>query len=217
MKSITIIGSGEGISLAVAKKFGQNGFRINLISRTESKLSDLVSQLSESEIMADYAIADASNESSLKKALTELKEKHGHSEMILYNAAALDIKDFLDQDWSTYQSTLDVNVGGAFHLLKTVLPYCIQNDSGKLFFTGGGLAFQGNKDWTTLSVGKAALRNLIQAAQEKVKDSGIHIAQLTVCGYVNPKDDKYSPEAIANQYWKLFNQKKGEFELEVTY
>ena len=196
MKSITIIGSGEGISLAVAKKFGENGFRITLISRTESKLSDLVSQLSKLHIQADYAIADASNESSLKMALTELKEKHGHSEMILYNAAALDIKDFLDQDWSTYLSTLNVNVGGAFHLLKTVLPFCIQNDSGKLFFTGGGLAFQGHKDWTTLSVGKAALRNLIQAAQEKVKDSGIHIAQLTVCGYVNPKDEKYSPEAI---------------------
>ncbi|MCR9154383.1 MAG: SDR family NAD(P)-dependent oxidoreductase [Bacteroidetes bacterium] len=215
--NITIIGAGQGISLGVAKKFGSKGYKTNLISRSESQLIELVNTLKKEGIDADFAIADASNASSLQNALHQLRDRNGHSDMILYNAAALDIKDFLDQEWSTYQSTLNVNVGGAFHLLKTVLPFCIQNDSGKLFFTGGGLAFQGNKDWTTLSVGKAALRNLIQAAQEKVKDSGIHIAQLTVCGYVNPKDEKYSPEAIANQYWKLFNQKKGEFELEVTY
>lgn len=217
MKSITIIGAGSGISLAVAKKFGSNGFRINLISRTESKLKELVSDLSLDQIEADYAVADASNEASIKDALKNLSLKFGHSEMILFNASALDVKDFLKQDWSKIKSTFDVNVGGAFHLLKTVLPFCIYNDKGKIFFTGGGLAFQGSKDWTTLSVGKAGLRNLVQAAQEKVKGSGVHIAQLTVCGYVDPNDGKYSPSAIAEQYWKLFTQKKGEYELEIMY
>lgn len=217
MKSITIIGTGEGISKGVAEKFGGEGFHINLISRTEAKLQKIVDELKSKDISADYAVADAGNAESLKNGLISLRDKNGHSDMILYNAAALDIKDFLEQDWETYKRTFEINIGGAFHLLKTVLPFCIQNNTGKLFFTNGGLALSGHPEWTTLTVGKAGLRNLIQSAQAKVKGTNVHIAQLTVCGYVNPDDEKYNPTAIAEQYWKLFNQQPNEFELEIMY
>jgi hypothetical protein len=50
-----------------------------------------------------------------------------------------------------------------------------------------------------------------------VAGTDIHIAQLTVCGYVNPQDEKYNPDAIAEQYWNLFIQKPGEFENEIIY
>ncbi len=217
MKSITIIGSGEGISKGVALKFGSEGFHINLISRTESKLNKIVGDLKNEGIPADFETADASNQASLTMALQELSKRNGHAQMILFNAAALDIKDFLDQDWPTFQRTLDTTVGGAFHLLKMVLPFCIANNTGKLFFTGGGLALSGHPSWTTLSVGKAALRNLIQSAQTIVADTNVHIAQVTVTGFVSPENEKHNPTNIADQYWKLFNQKQDEFEKEIIF
>lgn len=110
-----------------------------------------------------------------------------------------------------------MNAGGAFHLLKTVVPFGLKQDKGKLFFTGGGFALGGDPQWTSLSVGKAALRNLIQAFVKRTEGTGVHIAQLTVCGYVNPEDEKYSPAKIAEQYMKLFEQKPGEFEHEIIY
>lgn len=110
-----------------------------------------------------------------------------------------------------------MNVGGYFNLMKLVLPFCIKENKGKLFVTGGGFALGGDDQWTSLSVGKAALCNLVQAFQKKVSGTNVHIAQLTVCGYVNPIDEKYSPALIAEQYWKLYNQKQGEFEEEIIY
>jgi NADP-dependent 3-hydroxy acid dehydrogenase YdfG len=217
MNLVTIVGAGPGISYAVAQKFGKEGFKIGLIARSEEKLKNQVLQLSENGIEAMYAVGDVSNEVSLKNALMKIKDVYGHADMILYNAAALDAKDILEQSWEIIRTQLDVNVGGAFALGKIVLPFCLKENKGKVFFTGGGLALEGNPQYTSLSVGKAGLRNLVQAFVKRVENTNVHVAQLTVCGYVNPADEKYSPSAIAGQYWKLFNQKPGEFENEIIY
>ena len=217
MELITIIGAGPGISHAVAQKFGKEGFKIALISRTEEKLKQQQNDLKSEGIEAVYAVADVANPESLYKALQQILDSVGHASMILYNAAGVSVKDVLEQDWETIKSNLDISVGGYFNLMKRVLPFCLKNNSGKLFATGGGFAMQGDPQWTSLSIGKAALRNLVQAYQKRAAGTNVHIAQLTVCGFVNPNDEKYSPKAIAEQYWKLFNQKPGEFESEIIY
>lgn len=217
MGLITIIGAGFGISFAVAQKFGKHGFKIGLVARNEEKLKNQVAQLAESGIEAAYAVGDVANESSLKNALLGIMDTFGHADLILYNAGAADVKDVLEQSWETIRTQLDVNVGGAFSLGKIVLPFCLAENKGKIFFTGGGFAFQGDPQWTSLSIGKAALRNLVQAFAKRVENTNVHVAQLIVCGFVNPADEKYSPDAIAEQYWKLFNQKPGEFENEIVY
>lgn len=216
-KLITIIGSGPGISQGIAEKFGKEGFKIALISRTESKLQEQINTLSKKGIEATYAVGDVANPDSLKNALLHIKEKEGHAEAIIYNAAAVSVKDILDQNWETIKTQMDINVGGYFNVMKMVLPYCLKQNKGKLFVTNGGFALGGDPEWTSLSVGKAALRNLVQAFQKKVKGTNVHIAQVTVCGYVNPQDEKYNPTAIAENYWKLYNQSEGDFEDEIIY
>lgn len=216
-KLITIIGAGEGISKGVAEKFGKEGFKITLIARTESKLKEQVEQLSKNNISASYAVADVANADSLQNALVSIRDKEGHAEVILYNAAAVSVMDILEQNWETIKNQMDVTVGGYFNLMKMVLPYCLKENKGKLFVTNGGFALGGDEQWTSLSVGKAALRNLVQAFQKKVKETNVHVAQLTVCGYVNPSDEKYNPKLIAEQYWKLYLQNPSEFEGEIIY
>ena len=214
---ITILGAGPGISNAVAQKFGKEGFKVALIARNEEKLKSLVENLKEEGITAIYATADAGNETPLKNALFQIREQWGHSKMILFNAAAFDVKDIFEQSWETVKAQLDVNAGAAFNLGKLVLTNCLKENYGKLFFTGGGFALQGDPVWTSLSVGKAAMRNIVQAFAKKVENTNVHVAQVTVCGYVNENDEKYSPKQIAEIYWKLFNQKQGEFENEIIY
>jgi len=217
MALITIIGAGTGISDGVARLFGKKGYTIALIARTEDKLQAQVQKLANEGITATYAVADVADENSLKTALFKIRDAFGHADMILYNAAAVSVKDILEQDWAIISTQFNVNVGGAFHLAKLVLPFCLKENKGKIFFTGGGFALGGDPQWTSLSIGKAGLRNLVQALAKKAEGTHVHIAQLTVCGYVNPQDAKYSPDKIAEQYWRLFEQKAGEFENEVIY
>ena len=61
----TIIGMGRGISLAVARRFAAEGFRIGMISRDADELRTLASEFPASR----YAVADAGVEADLRRAL----------------------------------------------------------------------------------------------------------------------------------------------------
>ena len=56
--SIVIVGAGPNLGMAVARRFGREGFAVGLISRTQSKLDDLAAQLEADGIRAAGAAAD---------------------------------------------------------------------------------------------------------------------------------------------------------------
>lgn len=217
MGLVIIIGVGPGISYGVARRFGKEGYKIGLIARREERLAGFATQLQAEAIDARYATADVTDETSLKKALTYLNAAEGEADMILYNPSGYSKKEILEQDWETIKGAIDISAGGFFHLMKMVLPHYLERNEGRLFATGGGTALQGDANMAALSVGKAAMRNLVQAFQQRVKGTNIHIAQVTVQGYVQPSDAKYNPEAIAEVFWKLYNEKDGSFTAEITY
>lgn len=217
MGLITIIGAGPGISYGVAQRFGREGYTIALIARREEKLQQLVEELRQEGIRALYAVADVGQEDALRQALQQIHTAEGESDMILYNAVGWKPQDIFEMDWEAVKLTLDTSVGGFLHLVKAVLPAYIERNSGKLFVTGGGLALQGDPNYAALGMGKAALRNLVQACVRRAAGTGVHIAQLIVCGYVKPGNNKYNPTDIAEEYWRLFQQKPGEFEYEIVY
>jgi NADP-dependent 3-hydroxy acid dehydrogenase YdfG len=214
---VTIIGAGAGISHAVAELFGQKGFKIVLVARSEDKLKAQVEQLTTLGIDASCVIGDAGSESSLIKALDQIAEAHGPSDLVLYNAYYDNLKPLAAETWEGVKEQLDVNAGGVFHLLKHLLPQYKERNSGKIFITGGGLALQPMPRGLALGIGKAALRNMVQSVALDLRRTNIHLATLTVAGFVKPEDPKHNPKAIAEQYWRLYEQQPGEYETEVIY
>lgn len=214
---IVIIGAGTGLSRSVAKRFGREGFSVSLVARSEEKLKQEVKLLQEQNIPADYIVADVGDESALLKVLKPLKQKGAHPDVILFNAFINAAGGFEEEDWAHLKVEMDVNVGAAFNTLKEMLPVYVEADKGCLFFTGGGFGITPAPDYLGVSIGKAALRNLVQAAAQQVKDTGVHVATLTVMGFIGGEDSRYAPDRIAEEYWRLFTQQAGEFETELIY
>jgi NADP-dependent 3-hydroxy acid dehydrogenase YdfG len=215
--NILIVGAGPGISYSIAKRFGGAGFRVALVARNPYKLNKLVDELAAMGIDAISASADVAQPDSLRAAIEVIHDQMGHPDVIVFNPSGFAMKEILDQDWETIRWATDVSAGGLFHLMKMMLPYCLEHNRGKILVTGGGTALQGVADMAALSVGKAAMRNLVQAFQERVQGTNIHIAQVTVCGHVRPDSEKYNPDLIAEIFWGLYRQEPGEYEMEVIY
>lgn len=214
---ITIIGAGPGISRAVAEKFGSEGFSVGLIARNEAKLQAEAAALQQKGIRATYASADAGNESSLTAALDTIGNTLGPADVVLYNAYASAFKPLEGETWESLQQQFAVNVGGAFFVLKKYLPLYKQAGKGKLFFTGGGVSLHPQPNLTGLSMGKAALRNLVLGTAGRFRNSAVHLATVTINGFVKEADPRYNPTAIAGEFWRLYEQQQGEFETEVVY
>ncbi len=215
--NIIIIGAGKGISSSVAKLFGQNGFNVCLVARNEDKLQQEVSALASMNIVARYKVADAGNEQQLIAVLNDDVQQHGTPDVILYNAYAPNFKKLEQETWENIQAQMNVNVGGAFAVLKNFLPAAMKSGKGKFFFTGGGLSMYPQTTLVGLSMGKAALRNLVMSSALAAKPKSVHVATVTVCGFVKETDPKYNPDLIANEFWKLWQQTPEQFQTEIVY
>lgn len=213
---VTIIGAGPGISHAVATLFGSKGYSVGLIARKEEKLQAEVKELESLGIQATYAVGDAGSEASLTAALDATAGQLGEADMILFNAYAPVFKPLERETWESVKQQFDINVGGAFFLLKKMLPLYKQQNKGKLFFTGGGLSLYPQATLAGLSIGKAALRNLVIGTAQGLKSTNIHLATVTVLGFVKKEDPKYNPDAIAALYWDLFSE-QGQFTTEIKF
>lgn len=217
MMNILILGAGSGLSRSVARLFGKNGFSVSLVARSEVKLKDEVSLLRDENIVSNYFVADLSNQQALSDILGNFKSEGRLPEVILFNAFANAAGGFQEESWESLKKELDINAGAAFNLLKEMLPLYQEAGKGSMFFTGGGFGINPSPDYLGVSMGKAVLRSLVQAAALQTKDSNVHIATLTVMGFIGGGDPIYAPDRIAEEYWKLFNQQPGQFDTEIIY
>lgn len=216
MKNCVIIGAGKGVSEAVARRFGTAGYQVGLISRTEKNLQMLCDRLSSSNIAVFWAAADAGNPTELKYALSRLLENMGECDVLIYNAAVLKSANPLDLSTDQIAAEFEVNVLGAHRAVSLVVPSMIKRGSGAILFTGGGLSLEPFPEWTSLAMGKAALRSLAISLFKDLSPKGIHVSVLAICGIVAP-DGPFDPEKIAEEYWRVATAPNGVEDREVVF
>lgn len=83
--SVVIVGAGPNLGLAVAKRFGREGFAVGLISRTESRLVELRGQLRLEGITTAGAATDIRDSEALASAIHQLAAELGPVEVLEYS------------------------------------------------------------------------------------------------------------------------------------
>ncbi|MGO4371853.1 SDR family NAD(P)-dependent oxidoreductase [Paenibacillus sp. 2TAB19] len=204
---LVIVGSGPGISAGIAKKFGSNGFRVILISRTEPSRERILEELRQIPIESYGITADASDPNSIKEAFKQIKNKFGATDVLVYNAAHIVPGDSLSLTEQLLIEDFKVNTVGALTSAQQVIPDMIERKQGALFFTGGGIALNPNPLYTSLSIGKAAIRSLGTSMAETLSPHGIYVGQVLIADHVK-KGTYYDPDRIADVYWELYSKKE---------
>ncbi len=213
-KILTIVGMGPGISNAVAEKFAQEGFAIAMIARNEQRLADYKSKFDKLGVETYQISADAGDEKSLVNAFKKIHSDFGNTNVLHYNVFSFREGKPMDLKYDDVINDFKVNVAGALLSAQQVLPAMLEKKEGTLLFTGGGLAIEPYPIYTSLAIGKAGIRNLSHSLYADLKPKGIHAATVIVTGFVKP-DTKYAPGLIAEEFWKLYQQKPGEFQREI--
>ncbi|MDA1476796.1 SDR family NAD(P)-dependent oxidoreductase [Bacillus changyiensis] len=201
--SLTIIvGSGAELGLKIAEKFGRNGFSIVLVSRNKNVLEQHVSLLRKKRIKADLVTADVTNSTSVKTAFKQIQERYGEPSVVIYNAVVRRKKTPSKLTEEELMNDFKVNVIGAKTVATEVIPFFIKKRRGTILFTGGGHALKPSIEFSSMSLCKAALRNLAFSLGEELKTSGVFVGTVTIMKKVE-KDTDYDPSLIAEAYWDL--------------
>jgi len=208
MPNCIIIEAGPGLGEAIARRFGRGGYRIGLIARSAANLKQQVKRLAKHGISAAWAKADAGDLYALETAILQIGEEIGDCDVLIYNAAVMRPGNPLELTSDQIQDDFSVNVLGAHRAAQIVVPGMVKRGEGAILFTGGGLALEPFPEWTSLALGKAALRSLSLSLFKQLSPQGVHVAVLAICGIVKA-GGVFAPDRIAEEYWRVATQPGG--------
>lgn len=199
-QTILIIGAGPGIGYHTALRFAQDGYHVALMARNEQHLQSLVDQLKDQGYEATAHVADVRNSTALASQFESIHRIHGSIDVLLYNAISNTPGRPTTLRAEDLRADFDINVIGAFNSVNAALPYLSPDAS--ILLTGGGLALSPVADVASLSLGKAALRNLAYSLHDELKEQSIHVGTLTIAGFVE-EGTYFAPQHIAQALHEL--------------
>lgn len=223
-----IIGPGEGLGQALAKKFAHQGYDIALISRSSegSALALRAVKLVGTDVR--YFYADAQSPSTIEKAIANVISEMGEVEVLIYNVRGeFTACEPLEMSYEQLSEVYNVEVVGAFAAAKSVLPKMIKNSKGSIFFSSATAAYRGSNTYPLYAIGKFGLRAMSQSLTKAYGKNGIHIVHVRLdCdldvpymkdayGFQYDSENLANPDDVAESYWLTHLQPKSAWSNEI--
>lgn len=220
-KTMMIFGFGAGISAAVARKFGLEGFSLALVARDKEKLDRAVSELAADGITAIALPADLTEPDAARKAVEDARARLGPIHVIHWNVFSAKLAgDLAVAPVSELQSVLNLLVASLLAAVQAALPDLKSQSDSAILVTGGrsvsGIEDQADNMLATLygimgnMVGKYAQYKLVALLSERLKADGVYVGQIVVTeGVKSPAHDfgTLDADAIADAFWTLFRHR----------
>ncbi|MFJ9586187.1 SDR family NAD(P)-dependent oxidoreductase [Streptomyces acidicola] len=210
-----IVGVGPGIGLELTRAFADAGHPVAMLARNKTKLDTYATDLaSTSQDVRGYA-ADAADPKNLRATIHTAITELGAPDLLVYSVAVLDEDSPLGGDDQQWVTSMAVDVLGARVAADTVLPE-LRDGRGSLLFTGGGYALHPSKKFSSLSVGKAALRAYVQLLHDQLAGTPVHATSVTITKTIG-SEPRFEPAVLAQAYLELHNQPETEWQHELVY
>lgn len=174
-KVALVIGGTGGIGKAVCIQLAKDGFDIAIHYHTNSELAKEISAkviaIGQQAIIVNADIADLA----LVKEMVEKTIRRLDTISIVVNCTALKIPNikFADLEWEFMQEQFDLNVKGAFNILKCVIPLMAKNNYGKIINLSTLSVERPNSEWLHYITAKSALSGFTRAMAFELAPKGI--------------------------------------------
>ena len=207
-KLAVIVGAGRGMGNNIAERFAKENFRVVLVARRQNLLDEYAAELSVKGYEVFTHAADVSDTDSLTKFFTDVQNQFGAVDVLIYNAAFMTGGRASEISAAEAVEHFRVDVAGAIHCVKEILPKQIERGDGAIIFTGGlfGVHPNANFNYACMSMDKSALRALAQMLNAELKDKGIFVGVVQIMGVVG-SNERFAPKNIAEAYWQLYTAK----------
>jgi NAD(P)-dependent dehydrogenase (short-subunit alcohol dehydrogenase family) len=224
-RSAVVLGVGpvRGLGAAIARRFAREGFRVTIMGRAREKVEMALADLRAAGADAEAVVGDVTDEAAVRNAIAAAERPDAPIEAAIFNAGGNWPRAFRDMDAEFLESMWRVNALAGFFFAKAALDVMLPRERGVMIFTGASGSLRGKAMFGGFAQGKAALRALAQSAAREFGPQGIHVAHVVIDGAIDgdrittflPQlkkergaDGLLDPDAIADNYWTIFQQKR---------
>lgn len=171
MKCVLITGGSRGIGACLVRKFCAQGYRTAFFYFSNKEAAAALA--AETGAMAMHC--DVSDPAAVNEAVARVIAQFRHIDVLVNNAGIAQQKlltDVTDEDW---QRMLGVNLSGAFHTTRAVLPEMISRKYGRIINISSIWGQVGASCEVHYSAAKAGLIGLTRGTAKEVAPSGITV------------------------------------------
>jgi len=173
-KSVLITGAGRGIGKRLALGFAKAGFRVGLLARTQSELDLAKLEIEHAGGAALRIRADVRDLEQVMAAADRMRAVFGCIDVLITAAGAQGpIGPLLQTPPKDWAETIEINLIGAAHACRAVLPHMIERRAGKIIAISGGGAAYSRPNFSAYAASKTALVRFIECLAEEVRDYNV--------------------------------------------
>jgi NAD(P)-dependent dehydrogenase (short-subunit alcohol dehydrogenase family) len=164
-----VTGAAQGLGHATALRLAADGFAVavNDIS-DDGRLAALAGKIGGLAVPGD--IADPGAVTAMASAVAE---RFGAVDVLVANAAAMEMGPFLMQDPVIWWRQIEVNLSGHFRLVQAVVPQMRARGSGRIVVIASGWGVIGHPNATAYAASKAGLIALAKGLGRELAPQGI--------------------------------------------
>lgn len=220
-----IVGAGDFIGSAIARKFAAEGYTVFAGRRTAEKLEPLKHEIEAAGGACVARALDARKEEDITAFLNDA-DAHAPLEVVIANPGANVAFPILDTTERVFFKVWEMACKAGFLTGREAARLMLARGQGSIFFTGATASLRGGSGYAAFASAKAGLRMVAQAMARELGPKNIHVAHLIIDAGVDtafvrerikaaggeealaalPPDALMSPASIADAYWMLHQQ-----------
>jgi NAD(P)-dependent dehydrogenase (short-subunit alcohol dehydrogenase family) len=218
--TIIVFGHGPGISDAVARRFGREGFRVALVARNQARLEAAAEALVSEGITAKAFCCDAGDPDAVRATVRAARQALGPIGVVHWNAYSTQAGDLTVSADGELRGVFDVAVTGLVAATQEALAD-LENARGSVLITGGGFSlYDAQVDKTIVDLGvmglglaKAAQHKLAGLLHHKLASRGVYVGEVVVLAIVKGTSfdqqghGTLEADEIATKFWEMHQRR----------
>lgn len=171
-----VTGGGSGIGKAIALKFGQNGARVAIASRSMAKVERAAAELAEATGRPVLPVRmDARQKIDVERAVGTVISAWGPVHILVNNAGISGLSMMNDPNDGKWYDIVDTNINGMYLVTKAVLAHMPSHEHGRIINISSVLGKFGVPGYTAYCTTKHGMIGFTRALALEVVSRGITV------------------------------------------
>jgi hypothetical protein len=184
-RAALLVGAGDAIGAAVARRFAAGGYRVCIARRDAAKAQPLVEEMAAADRYVRAYSVDARQETQVKNLCEQVEREVGPIEVCLFNAGANVQKPLLETSSELFIKAWQLACYAGFLVGREATRCMLRHGRGTMLFTGATASVRGGKGFAAFAAAKFGLRAVAQSMARELGPKNIHVVHLILDGAVN--------------------------------
>lgn len=194
---VVITGGAQGIGRTTVECFANEGAAVVIWDMIAEKRQALAKELIAKNFRAEFYSVDVADITSVQSAAKDSFDKHGRIDVLVNNAGITRDATLAKMTSEQWQQVLNVNLTGVFNCTKSVAPYMIEKQYGRIINTSSVVGIYGNFGQSNYVATKSGIIGLTKVWARELGRKGITVNAVAP-GFIATEMVKTVPEKILN-------------------